>query len=87
LKGVKLRLFKLGILSDNKTKTKGEGMKCVWHFFHNWSKWSNPVEGYSGNKRQVSACLDCNRVKTREFWDDQVSISVLNSEIDEAIKR
>lgn len=41
------------------------------HLFHNWSKWSDPIKVYSGNKQQWRVCKTCNKASFKTLpWDN-----------------
>ena len=47
--------------------------------FHNWNKWSDPINTYNtGHKQQWTVCSVCNKAKFRTlWWDDQSGLNAI----------
>lgn len=48
-------------------------MKFCWH---KWSRWSDPIQTYDGNKQQWRVCEHCNKAQFRTLgWDKLTDLS------------
>ena len=51
-------------------------MTCFWIFNHEWSKWTDAIEDYSGDRCQFRFCKKCNiQQKRKSYWLNSIPSS------------